>query len=146
MSNKIRPLAICIFLHQGRILVSEGYDGVKGELFYRPLGGQIEFGERSDQTICRELREEIGAEVKDLQYLGFLENIFVFQGQAGHEVVIVYDGKLVDETLYSRKILYGHEIDVQEDFKALWKPLDEFGTGSPPLYPNGLLELIKRQI
>lgn len=41
----IRPLAICVFRHAGRILVAEGTDEVKGETFYRPLGGAIEFGE-----------------------------------------------------------------------------------------------------
>ena len=61
--NKIRPLAICIFRKNDRILVAEGYDPVKNEHFYRPLGGGIEFGEYSEQTIRRELMEEIGAEV-----------------------------------------------------------------------------------
>jgi hypothetical protein len=30
---KIRPLAICIFSHNGKILVCEGYDPTKGETF-----------------------------------------------------------------------------------------------------------------
>ena len=59
-AGKIRPLAICVFLHQGRILVSVGYDSVKKQTFYRPLGGKIEFGEPSAETVRRELMEEIG--------------------------------------------------------------------------------------
>ena len=61
--KRIRPLAICIFRNRDRILVAEGYDSVKDEYFYRPLGGGIEFGESSVETICRELREEIRVEV-----------------------------------------------------------------------------------
>ena len=94
--NQIRPLAICVFRHGGRILVAEAYDPVKQETFYRPLGGGIEFGEFSEQTIHRELLEEIGADVCELKYLGTLENIFVFNGIAGHEIVQVYDGTLKD--------------------------------------------------
>jgi hypothetical protein len=44
MKNKIRPIAICVFRHKDRILVAEGYDPVKKQTFYRPLGGVIEFG------------------------------------------------------------------------------------------------------
>ena len=62
--KRIRPLAICIFRHHDRILVAEGYDPVKKEYFFRPLGGGIEFGELSRETVCRELMEEIHAEVE----------------------------------------------------------------------------------
>ena len=86
---QIRALAICIFSHNGKILVFEGYDPLKDEIFYRPLGGGIEFGERSEEAIHRETMEEIDAEVKDLVYLGALENIFVFNGEPGHEIVQV---------------------------------------------------------
>lgn len=71
----IRPLAICLFRRGDRILVAEGFDPVKGETFYRPLGGAIEFGERAVQTLIREFREEIGEEVADLRYLTTLENM-----------------------------------------------------------------------
>jgi hypothetical protein len=43
--NEIRPVALCVFRNNDGILVFEGYDDVKGETFYRPPGGGIEFGE-----------------------------------------------------------------------------------------------------
>ena len=94
--SQIRPLAICVFSHNNKILVSEEHDPSKGETFYRPLGGGIEFGEHSIDTIHRELMEKIGAEVKDLVYLGTLENIYIFNGIPGHEIVQVYDGVLIE--------------------------------------------------
>lgn len=140
MQNKIRPLAICVFRHQNKILVFEGYDPKKNQTFYRPLGGGIEFGERSDETVRREMMEELNAEIADLKYLGTLENIFIFDGNPGHEIVQVYDGRLVDSGLYAQAEMSGHEADAGE-FKVVWKSLDEFNPQTP-LYPDGLLELL----
>ena len=140
--KRIRPLAICVFRNNDRILVAEGYDPVKKQTFYRPLGGAIEFGEHSEQTVYRELMEEISAEVTDLKYLGTLENIFVFDGKPGHEIVLVYDGVLKDSGLYEQAVIEGKEADVNESFMAVWKRLDEFGEGKSILYPDGLLELL----
>jgi 8-oxo-dGTP pyrophosphatase MutT (NUDIX family) len=141
--HQIRPLAICVFRHEGRILVAEGYDPVKQQTFYRPLGGGIEFGEFSEQTIHRELLEEIGAEVCELNYLGTLENIFVFNGIAGHEIVQVYDGTLKDSGLYEQTAITGREVDIDETFRAVWKQINEFGPRKSVLYPNGLLDMLK---
>lgn len=143
--NKVRPLAICVFRRDDRILVAEGYDPVKRQTFYRPLGGAIEFGERSEDTVRRELMEEIGAEVGEVWYLGTLENIFVFNGEHGHEIVMVYDGVLTDSGLYEQAEVEGNEAEVGESFKAVWKSLDEFGEGRSILYPTGLLELLQER-
>ena len=141
--HRIRPLAICVFRHQGRILIAEGYDPVKKQTFYRPLGGGIEFGEKSEDTVRRELLEEIGAQVGDLEYLGALENIFVFNGEPGHEIVQVYDGALKESGLYDQAVIPGEEAEVGESFEAVWKRIDEFGEGKSVLYPTGLLELLQ---
>lgn len=142
--GKVRPLAICVFRRGDRILAAEGFDSAKGEMFYRPLGGRIEFSEYSHETVAREVREEIGAEVINLCYLGVLENVFTYNRQPGHEIVLVYDGEFVDESLYERDIISGHEDGegFDEDIKAMWKTLAFFEQGGAPLYPTGLLELL----
>lgn len=145
-AGKIRPIAICVFYHQGRILVNEGYDSVKKQTFFRPLGGKIEFGEKSSETVRRELLEEIGCEVHNLSYLTTLENIFTYNGQRGHEIVIVYDGDFTDKSVYQRTIIHGLEDD-HDPINAVWKPLSDFQAGfdgivDTPLYPSGLLELL----
>jgi 8-oxo-dGTP pyrophosphatase MutT (NUDIX family) len=143
-AGKIRPLAICVFRHGDNIFAAEGYDSLKKEIFYRPLGGRIEFGEYGHETVARELMEEIGQAVTNLDYLGTLENIFVFNGERGHEIVRVYDGEFVDKSLYEREVVYGNEEDEEHkgEFKAVWKSLDFFRDGHAPLYPDGLLELL----
>jgi 8-oxo-dGTP pyrophosphatase MutT (NUDIX family) len=136
----IRPIAICVCHDGGRILVAEGHDSQKGQTFYRPLGGTIEFGERGDETVQREFREELSAELTEVRYLGMLENIFTYEGQRGHEIVLVYDGRLTDFHFYEKETIMGDEFG--HSFKAVWKWLDEFGPGKPPVYPDGLLELL----
>jgi 8-oxo-dGTP pyrophosphatase MutT (NUDIX family) len=138
--NRVRAIAICVFRNGDRILAAEGLDEIKHQKFYRPLGGTIEFGEYSDETVRRELMEEIQAEVSDLRYLGTLENIFTYNGENGHEIIFVYDGKLTDKALYEKEILQGDELGTS--FKAVWIDLREIRPGSPALYPTGLLELL----
>ena len=139
--GNIRPIAIGIFIHNGAILVFEGHDGPKDEIFYRPLGGGIDFGEPSRDTLVREMREEIGAEITALRYLGTLESIFVHGDEGGHEIVQVYAAELVDTSLYERQEMTGVEDD-GTPFKVLWKPLADFKNGGPPIYPDGLLEFL----
>ena len=137
----ICPIAICVFQHQDKILVFEEYDFVKKQIFYRPLGGGIEFGETSEEAIRREMMEEMNVEVTNLKYLGTLENIFVFNGKTGHEIVQVYDGRLVNSGLYEQAEMFALETDGNQ-MRVLWKRLDEFSPESP-LYPDNLLEVLR---
>ena len=131
-----------MFRRDDRILVAEGYDPTKRETFFRPLGGSMEFGEHSSECIVREIREELQAEIADVTHIGALEQIFVFDGKPGHEIVMVYDARFTDDSLYQRETIEGRESDGTE-FAAVWKPLSYFRKGGPPLYPEGLLELLE---
>lgn len=79
----IRPLAICLFKRGESILAAEGYDSVKKDYYYRPIGGGIEYGEKCLDALEREINEEISAEIKNTTYLGTLENIFTYNGEQG---------------------------------------------------------------
>lgn len=144
---RIRPLAICVFRRGDKIFVAKGHDSSKGQTFYRPIGGAIEFGEYAEACIHRELLEELNQPVRDLRYLGTLENIFTFEGAMGHEIVMVYDGTFVDDAMNADDIrVEGWEEDMKLLFVATWKSLNDFrGEDAPPLYPDGLLELLDSQ-
>jgi 8-oxo-dGTP pyrophosphatase MutT (NUDIX family) len=137
----IRPLALCVFREGDQILVFEGYDPIKKQSFYRPLGGGIEFGESSEVAVRREIMEEMDALIDDLSFLGTLENIFIFNGQPGHEIVQIYAGRISDPRYSGQLEMYAHEAN-GESLKVVWKRLDEFNAETP-LYPDGLLELLK---
>jgi 8-oxo-dGTP pyrophosphatase MutT (NUDIX family) len=138
--NRIRPIAICIFRNEKKILVTQAFDPIKNQTFYRPVGGGIEFGEKSEDTIHREIMEELKQAVTDLHYLATLENIFVYNGETGHEIVQVYDGKFVNSKLYEQPELNGFEEGAGQ-FIAIWKNIGEFNLHSP-LYPHGLQDML----
>ena len=138
----IRVIAIAIIRRDDQILVFEGYDHVKDQTFFRPLGGGVEFGESSLDALRREFSEEINAKLTNLRYLATLENIFEVYGEPGHEVIFIYEGELVDKTLYEKEVIVGFE-DNGDRFKALWRSLDTFRSGRYPLYPTGLLALLE---
>jgi 8-oxo-dGTP pyrophosphatase MutT (NUDIX family) len=141
-TNHIRPIVIAVIEHNESILVFEGHYKSTGEIFYRPLGGGIDFGEHSRDALLREFREELDAEIIISQYLGTLENIFVADNRGGHEIVQVYRADFVDPALYTLPEMTGVEDD-GSTFRVRWMPLAYFETGDRPLYPNGLLELLK---
>ncbi len=145
MSKKprVRPLALGIFRQGDRTFVTKGYDPVKDQVFYRPLGGGIDFGERGADTVVRELKEEIGAEVTDLRYLATFENIFTYAGKPGHEIILLYEGRFADPSWYERDVERGlEETDDPPLMQGVWMRLDDFGPDAP-LYPDGLLEAIR---
>ncbi len=143
MPHFIRPLALCLCRHKGRILVSRAYDSVKQAYYWRPLGGGIEFGERGAEAIVREMLEELGAEIEDVRWLGTLENLFTCEGEPGHEIVLIYDAAFTDRTLYEQPLLHGHEAGAaMEAFTAEWKSLEEFADGAARLVPEGLMEFL----
>ena len=106
---RIRPIAICLIRQGDRLLLHEGVDTAKGIRFGRPLGGGIDFGETSRAAAIREIREELGAEITDVELLGILESIYIYEGAPGHEIVFVYSGRFVDETLYDQPSLTATE-------------------------------------
>jgi len=141
---QIRPIAICLFWKEENLLVAEGYDSWKRENFYRPLGGAIKFGEYGRDCVAREIEEELGAEFKDLAYIGMIENLFVFNGKRGHEIVLVYEASFVDRHMYEAIVMEGRESD-GTTFAALWKSLAEFREERARLVPEGLLDLLEKK-
>lgn len=57
---------------------------------YRPPGGSVDFGEASEKTLLREFKEELNADITIEGFLGAVENIYVHEGQQGHEIIFLY--------------------------------------------------------
>lgn len=141
MTKPVRVVALGICRRDGRILVERGYDRVHDEHFLRAIGGGVEPGERAAEALAREWREELGLELEVGELIGVVENLYSYQGVPGHEVVLAFAARLVDEAVHDRG-----EFDCAEpsglSHTALWVALDELRGGAIPFYPRGLLELL----
>jgi 8-oxo-dGTP pyrophosphatase MutT (NUDIX family) len=140
-NSHIRPVALCVFRKENQILVAEGYDGHKEEVFYRPLGGGMAFGEYSWEAIRREIKEELGEEIKNLTFLGQSENVFSHEGSPGHEIIFMFEGEFVNKAPYRKAEMTARE-GKEKAVRVLWKPLAEFQKKRARLYPEGLLEFL----
>ncbi len=143
--SRIRVIAIGLFRDCGRILVFEGHNTAKTDWFYRPLGGLVEPGETTEETLHREMREELGKEITDLRLLAVLENLFTYDGSAGHEIVFVHDARFLDDSVYALDGL--QEITFNDDgvnTKAMWRTLDSFDA-THHLVPEGLTALLQKK-
>ena len=110
--------------------------------YYRPIGGTIELGEKSSETIIREFNEEIGVDIKIKSYIGCLENIFRIDGNIGHEIIQIYVVAFIDQNLYqeqSFKVMEGRKTTYTK-----WISIEEIMNGEKILFPNGLTELLMK--
>lgn len=135
--SHIRVLALAVLLWRDHLLCAEGFDTAKRQTFFRPLGGGIDFGERAEDAVRRELHEELGMTVEVRELLGVGENLFTYQGHPGHEIVFEYICVPAP----------GHQpadltplvaIEGDARFVARWLPLAEVLAGAHRVYPDGL--------
>jgi len=138
----IRPQALVADRSGSRVLVQD-YAATGGESAYRPLGGAIDHGGLAEVAAQREIQEEIGAEISDVRLLGVLENIYSKDDRDWHEIVFMFEARFVDASLEAAERLVGMEGD-GDRIEAVWldvsEPLDA------PLYPPGLLELLRARL
>ncbi len=75
--KEIRPVVLGLIVRDHKVLVSEGHDPAENnKVFYRCLGGGIEFLETAEKALKREFQEELGIDIKVKDYVTHFENIF----------------------------------------------------------------------
>ena len=142
----MRPRAntLGVLLKEGKVLLEEnkarhskGYG-----TYYRPIGGTIELGERSENALIREFMEELQVEVKIVKSLGCLENIYEVNGRIGHEVTLLYVVELIDQTLYEQEsfmMTEGKKITT-----AKW--IDVEYLNGKVVFPDGLIDILQKEV
>ncbi len=139
--GEIRVLALGLIRDGNRIFVSEGYDPAKQETFYRALGGGVNFGETSRDALQREFKEEIQAELTNIRYLGCIENLFIFNGRQGHEIIQLYQCDFADPKFYKLESLVFFE-SKKHKHRALWIDILRFQSGELKLVPEVFFEYL----
>ena len=76
--------------------------------------------------------------------MGCLENIFRIDGNIGHEIIQIYLVEFIDQNLYRKenfKVVEGRKTTFTK-----WISLEEIIDGKKILFPNGLTELLQKNI
>ncbi|MEM6726214.1 MAG: NUDIX domain-containing protein [Bacteroidota bacterium] len=140
-STAIRPIALGVILRDNHILCFKHRN--ESGIFYRPIGGGIEHGEKAAAALIREFEEEMGAKVRPIRRIGVLENIFTWQGRVNHELAFMFEAEFVNRDLYLNdrmKITEGDLILWSE-----WVALDQIFRGEVTIYPNGIGDLLGQE-
>ena len=90
---KLNIRAACIIKHNNKVLLHKSDD----KDHYCLIGGRVEIGENSENTIRREIIEELGKEIDITRYVSTIENFFEFEGSKYHEYMFVYEAEFKDE-------------------------------------------------
>ena len=133
---------MCLLVHEGRVLVADGNtlrgkEGMREIVpgnFYRVLGGSMNFGERAEDAVRRELREELDCEIENLTLLKVVENHFEYAGEQGHEIVFLFSRSVSNAELTKVDTIHVDETDYE--FDARWVKFEDILTGATPLKPG----------
>jgi ADP-ribose pyrophosphatase YjhB (NUDIX family) len=119
-----------------QLLVERHRNPESGERFYRPLGGGVEFGERSEDALRREFREELGVELEAASHLETCEDVFTHDGETHHEVWRLYEADIAADWPYEAEEFTAREPD-DEEIECVWKPITDFsGESGETIYPG----------
>jgi len=142
--TQVRAKAVVIIEHSGKFLFTVCIEKTTGTVFYIPAGGGIEFGEHSSVAAKREMLEETGQPVTNLNLLHISENIFAFNGIEEHEIVFIYKADFVNEEAY-HSVLYGSN-DKGEAIAFIWATINAIKEQTIAVYPFGLVQILGQLI
>ena len=104
------------------------------------VGGRVKIGENSEDTLKREIFEEMGKEIEILEYVSTIENFFEADDMPYHEIMFVYKIDFKDDN--DKKITETiKNVEGQDELKYDWIDLDKID--EYPLKPDMLKELLK---
>ena len=128
-----------IAVQNGKVLLQKPTN----EDFYAFPGGHVEFGETNEETLIREFKEEIGADiaVKELKWVA--ETFFPWGESPCHQICLYYAIEITDEDIpkYGMFMAKEHIEGRNFDLEFHWIPIDE--TDKIEMYPQDAKTLLK---
>ena len=132
-----------VFVEDGHVLL---YRVVGMDYWFLP-GGRVEVQEASEESLRREMQEELGLQVQIGRLLWLVENFYVFDGRSFHELGLYYEAALPPGNSYSDKgAVYGGMTEYGDEVVFQWFRLDALHGLNlvPPFLKEGLLALPRR--
>lgn len=90
---KLNIRACAVIIHDSKILVHKNINSDH----YALIGGRVKIGENSENTVKREIFEELGKEIVVEHYIATIENFFEMKGCKYHEILFIYKAEFVDD-------------------------------------------------
>jgi ADP-ribose pyrophosphatase YjhB (NUDIX family) len=143
--NIIRVKALAWIEQDGYLFVVKMHDSVKGDDYFRPVGGCVEFGESTIAALHREMNEELNTTLTISGEPLIMENIFTCDGEPGHEIVYLYPARFDDPGYYERKLFTLHEAN-GEALESSWINLEECLRAELRLVPEALLDWYRARL
>ena len=133
---KLNVRAAGVMIHNGKVLFHKNVNSD----YYALIGGRVEIGESSEDTIKREIKEELGKDIKITKYISTIENFFEIKGSKYHEIMFVYGIEFINEE--DKKIDYVMKnIEGKDYLQYEWIELDRIEEYT--LLPKVLKEVLK---
>lgn len=94
--NYINPLptTTAILLNENDEILLIKRDVEPGKGSWDTPGGFIDIGENAEDGMTREIKEELGIDLKDFEYLGSYEDTYLFDGVDAVVIGFTYAGRL----------------------------------------------------
>ena len=136
---RLNVRAAALIIHNNKLLVHKNIN----EDFYAVLGGRIQIGENSQETLKREILEEMGKEIEIKGYAATIENFFTLNGKDNHEYMFVYNAEFKDEN--DKKILETIDnIEGNDYLHYEWLDLDKIDSYN--LLPSIMKDALKSNV
>lgn len=90
---KLNIRAAGVIIHNNKILAHKNTNSDH----YALIGGRVEIGENSEDTVKREIMEETGKEVETIGYISTIENFFEMQGKKYHEIMFIHKVEFINQ-------------------------------------------------
>ena len=135
-NQKLNIRACAIIIHDNKLLVHNNVN----ESHVALVGGRVKIGESSEQTLKREIMEEMGKEIEIMEYVSTIENFFEADDMPYHEIMFVYRVDFKNEE--DKKIIETiHNVEGEDELRYDWIDLDKID--EYPLKPVILKDLLK---
>ena len=85
--------AAAIIVHNEKILFHHNVE----KPYYALIGGRVQITESSDDTVRREIFEELGKEIELTGYIGTVENFFEHKGKTFHEIMFIHKAEFIND-------------------------------------------------
>ena len=136
---KLNVRAAVIIIHDNKLLVHRNINSDH----YALLGGRVEIGEHSIQTVKREAIEEMGKEIEITGYFATVENFFEMNETKYHEILFIHKAEFKNDN--DKKITETiKNVEGKDYLQYEWLDMKEIE--KYPLKPQVIKEIIKEKV